>query len=140
MFHLVLPRTGPQKQTLKHSVYLILAIDTTRAVTRCTLSIGNHIEASLTTSTIRVSKIKLAFTDRDIFFLLLLVPIESVKKMYTLKMGILLQKRKVLTFDKRSHFDRCVRTVAPRLPLDPFKIKTFRIQRKPKSKSQPFIR
>jgi len=61
-------------------VNLILAIDTTGAVTRSTFSVGNDIEASLTTSTVRVSEIKLAFADRYIFFLLFLVPIEALNK------------------------------------------------------------
>jgi hypothetical protein len=70
-------------------VNLILAIDTTGAVTRSTFSVGNDIEASLTTSTVRVSEIKLAFADRYIFFLLFLVL--SIREVILINVFILWQ-------------------------------------------------
>lgn len=54
--------------------YLILAIDTARAISRSAFRAGQHIQAPFSTCTFRIMFIILAFAYDNILLLLLLVP------------------------------------------------------------------
>ena len=60
-------------------LYLILAMDTTRAKSRSAFSAGKKVQAAVTACAIDLTCIVFAFADSDVFLLLLLVPEQDLE-------------------------------------------------------------